>query len=148
MVVATRRGAVPIQHRRRAEFIFRIERQLRLGMRLVQQRLHLPAALSVWAGALVVWRRFSAEPGFDQDSVEEQAPVFVDCLLAVTAPRVLRMDSSESLFYEGNRLLYADLKVRHEDDIFDCIEHDLTVYWQSQASDSVSLRATYEPSRE
>ena len=80
----------------------------------------------------MLWRRFSAEPGFDPVGAEEQAPALVHCLLVVTASRIMRMDSSESLFYEDSRLLYADLRVRHDGDTFDCIEHDLTVYWQSQ----------------
>ena len=89
---------------------------------MVQQRLHMPAALSVWSGALMLWRRFSAEHSITAD--EEEARAIVDCLLVVTVSRVLRMDSSESLFYESSRLLYADLRVRHEDDIFDCLEHE------------------------
>ena len=134
MVVATRRGAVPTQLWHRAAFIFRIERQLRLRSRLVQQRLEMPTALTVWAGALLLWRRFSAEPGFDPvNAREEEAPAFVDCVLAVTASRVLGMDSSESLFHESSRPLIADLKVRHDADLFDCIEHDLFEYWQAQA---------------
>ena len=56
----------------------------------------------------------------------------MDCLLAVTASRVLGMDSPESLWYEGNRLLIADLKVRHDMNLFDCIEEDLIMYWQAQ----------------
>ena len=64
----------------------------------------------------------------------------MDCVLAVTASRVLGMDSSESLFHESSRLLIADLKVRHEADIFDCIEHDLIMYWQAQADKGVDFR--------
>ena len=132
MVVATRRSAVPIQHRLRAELVFRIERQLRLRMGLVQGRVGLPAALSVWACALAVWRRFSATPGLDLAVPEEQTAVLVDCLLSVAASEVLGMDSSESPFYDGTTLLQSDLKARHDDDIFDCIEHDLIAHWPSQ----------------
>ena len=141
MVVATSRGAVPPQLWHRAAFIFRIERQLRLRSRLVQHRLGMPTALSVFSGALMLWRRFSAEPGFDTVTVrEEEVSAFVDCLLAVTASRVLGMDSPESLWYEFNRLLIADLKVRHDMNLFDCIEEDLIMYWQAQADKGVDYR--------
>ena len=88
-----------------------------------------------------MWRRFSAEPGFDTVTVrEEEVSAFVDCLLAVTASRVLGMDSPESLWYESNRLLIADLKVRHDMNLFDCIEEDLIMYWQAQADKGVDSR--------
>ena len=63
-LVATCRGAVPRQHRLRAEFQFRIERQLRLRLRLVRERLPMPATLSVWACALGLWRHFTGHGGF------------------------------------------------------------------------------------
>ena len=44
-VVATRRGAVPREHRLRAEFIFRIERQLRLRLPVVRETFPMPATL-------------------------------------------------------------------------------------------------------
>ena len=79
-----------------------------------------------------MWRRFSADPGFDPVNIrkEEEAPAFVDCVLAVTASRILGIASSESPFHESSRLLIADLKVRHDADLFDCIEHDLIEAWQ------------------
>ena len=125
-VVATRRGAVPRQYRLRAEFIFRIERQLRLRLPVVRHRMCMPATLSVWSCALALWRQFTAAPGFDPVSVEEQAQVLVDCLLAVAASEILGMDLSESRFYEENRLLQSDLKACHAADIFDCIARDLS----------------------
>ena len=80
----------------------------------------MPATLSIWACALGLWRRFSAQQGFDPVSHLDYPEVLVDCLLCVSASEVLCMDSSESPFYDRNRVLRSDLTARHADaaDVF------------------------------
>ena len=136
-VVATCRGAVPRQHRLRAEFIFRIERQLRLRLRVVRDWMPMPATLSIWAVALGEWRRFSAEPGFDPVRYEDHPGLLVDCLLYVFCLEVLVMDSPKSPFYDDHRALRSDLMAPHVDhlDVWECVEHELHEHWQSRQSD-------------
>ena len=131
-VVATRRSAVPLEHRHRAESVFRIERKLRLGGRVVQQWVGLPAALSIWGKALEVWRSCCAAPGFDLLVAEEQTPLLVDCLLSVATVLKVKVDSSESPFYNKGWQLRCVLKARHTAEIFGCVEADLCRCWQSQ----------------
>ena len=136
-VVATCRGAVSWQLRRRATRIFDIERQLRLRLRVVRHRVGLPAALSTWACALGQWRRLSAQPGFDPVVDLEYPEVLVDALLAVAAEAVLNMDKPRSPFYDSQRVLRSDLMARHADgaDVFEETESDLLAHLQACAHD-------------
>ena len=93
----------------------------------------MPATLSVWACALGLWRRFSAQRGFDPVRHEDYPEVLVDALLSVAASEVLCMVSTESPFYCSNRVLRSDLMARHADvaDVFEETESGLLAQLQA-----------------
>ena len=66
----------------RVKFGYTMERMLRLRAASLRPMVSTPSALSIWGGALDLWRSWSAEPDFDPTAVALVQAMTVDCLLA------------------------------------------------------------------
>ena len=112
--IAICRSAAPVAHLDRARVIFRIERLLRLRGKFVRRQVQLPAALSIWAGALALWRGLSSSSGFDPvDPVfaKNNEGMLVDCMLS--------MASARSSLFPCDSHLRVQLRTEHDATRFD-----------------------------
>ena len=70
------------QQELRVKFGYTVERMIRIRAGSLRRWVSTPSALSIWAGALALWRTYSAQPGFDPSAVAGQEAMTVDCFLA------------------------------------------------------------------
>ena len=70
-------------------------------------------ALSLWAGALAMWRAYVSSSGFDPVWSTKYVDTLVDSLLSVAA--------AQSPFYVSGEPLRAELRSVHEVRVFDRI---------------------------